>query len=121
MLNKGTERERGSMSKMILVVIFCSLKLMFRFSLDVDVQMLAPYKRDILMIALWYVLPWSLVKYGLIFFNRSILFGTLLARALRSLQNQTKAIFMECFNGKFLDPLSLLGLPITSRPLHPST
>ena len=92
MLNKGTERECGSMSKMILVVIFCSLKLMFRFSLDVDVQMLAPYRRAILMIALWYVLPWSLIKYGLIFFNRSILFGTLLARALRSLQNQTKEI-----------------------------
>ena len=73
------------------------------------------------MIALWYVLPWSLVKYGLIFFNRLILFGTLLARALRSLQNQTKAIFMECFNGKFLDPFSPLGLPITSGPLHPST
>ena len=65
---------------------------MFRFSLDVDVQMLAPYRRAILMIALWYVLPWSLVKYGLIFFNRLILFGTLLARALRSLQNQTKEI-----------------------------
>ena len=65
---------------------------MFRFSLDVDVQMLAPYRRAILMIALWYVLPWSLVKYGLIFFNRLILFGTLLARALRFLQNQTKEI-----------------------------
>ena len=64
-------------------ILFCRLKMLFRFSLDFDVQMLATYRRASLMIPFWYVLLWSSVKHGLIFFNGSILFGTLLARVLR--------------------------------------
>ena len=42
-LNKGNGHERDSASKMILATLFCSLKMLFGFSLDVQVQMFAPY------------------------------------------------------------------------------
>ena len=52
MLNKGNKRERVFASRMILAALFCSLKMLLRFSLDVDVQMVAPYRRAGLMTAL---------------------------------------------------------------------
>lgn len=45
MLNKGSKRERGSLSSIILAALLCNLKdlkMLFRISLDADVQMLAP-------------------------------------------------------------------------------
>ena len=50
-LKKSNENERRFASRMILAAPFCSLKMMFKFRLDVDVEMLAPCGRAVLMTA----------------------------------------------------------------------
>ena len=70
-LSKGNEHERDSASKMILATLFCSLKMLFGFSLDVQVQMFAPYIEE----SVWWqhynnVFSCSLSTYRLIYFNR---------------------------------------------------
>ena len=42
MLKKVSKRESGFLSNIILAALFCNLKMLFRISLDADVQMLAP-------------------------------------------------------------------------------